>query len=75
MNNLKKQLEELKKLEYSIIALDITNLDKKKLETLLGRSIYKETKYLSFIAKKGIEKAHQETSIENEVIDYVIKLK
>jgi hypothetical protein len=75
MNNLKSKIEELKKLEYSIIALDITNLDKTELETLIGRSIFKETKYLSFIAKKGIEKAHQETSIDNEVIDYIIKLK
>lgn len=75
MQNLKNKLKELEKLEYSIIALDITNLNKKELETLVGRTIFKETKYLSFIAKKGIEKAHQETSIENEVIDYIIKLK
>lgn len=75
MENLKSKIQELQKLEYSIIALDITNLDKKELETLLGRSIYKETKYLSYIAKNGITKALQETYIDNEVIDYIIKLK
>lgn len=75
MNKLKSKIEELKKLEYSIIALDITGLNKKELEELLGRPIFKETKYLSFIAKKGIEYAHQDYSLDNEVIDYIIKLK
>lgn len=74
MQNLKNKLKELEKLEYSIIALDITNLDKTELEILIGRAIYEETKYLSYIAKNGITKALQETSIENEVIDYIIKL-
>lgn len=74
MNNLKTKLEELKKLEYSIIALDITGLDKQELETLIGRPIYEETKYLTFIAYKGIEKALQDYTLENQVIDYVIKL-
>jgi hypothetical protein len=75
MQNLKNKIKELEKLEYSIIALDITNLDKKELETLIGRSIFKETKYLSFIAKNGIEKALQEYTLDDEVIDYIIKLK
>lgn len=75
MKDLEKKIKELSNLGYSIIALDISNLDKKELEGLIGRSIYKETKYLSFIAKNGIEKAHQEYSLENEVIDYVIKIK
>lgn len=75
MKELENKIKELEKLGYSIIALDITNLDKTELEKLLGRSIYKETKYLTFIAKKGIEKAHQDYSIENEVIDYIIKIK
>lgn len=75
MQNLKNKLKELEKLEYSIIALDITNLDKTELETLIGRSIYKETKYLSYIAKNGITRAIQEYTLDNEVIDYIIKLK
>lgn len=78
MQNLKSKIKELEKLEYSIIALDISNLNKKELETLIGRSIFEETKYLTFIAKNGIEKAHQEYTLDNEIkdyIDYIIKLR
>lgn len=75
MKELQKKLEKLKSLEYEIIALDITELDKKELETLIGRPIFEETKYLTFIAKNGIEKAHQDGSLDDEIIDYIIKLK
>ena len=74
MNNLITKLNHLKKLDHLTIALDISELNKQELETLIGRTIYEETKYLIFIANKGIEYAHQEHTLEAQVIDYIIKL-
>ena len=75
MNELKKKIESLKKLEYSTIALDIRNLNRYDLTELKGSRIFEETNYLIFIARKGIEESHQAETLDNEVIDYIIKLK
>jgi indole-3-glycerol phosphate synthase len=74
MKELQNKLNKLTKLGYSTIALDITNLDKTELERLISRSIYEETKYLIWIAEKGIAKSHQVETLKDEIIDFIIKL-
>lgn len=71
---MKNKLNKLTKLGYSIIALDITNLNKTELEELINRTIFEDTNYLIFIAEKGIEMSHQAVTLKDELIDFIIKL-
>ena len=73
-------LEKLKKLEKleSIVAIDISNLDKVFLQKVLNikYSIDNQDRYMIYNTKFGIDNVVFTKSLFNELlIDYVIKLK